>query len=82
MLSALLLPMGPVIVINHSEWRCDTLILLRDSGDADPFLITAADDFHERAIELRDRLVRTRKEYSPRMGTISARFTVRTQDAL
>ena len=48
---------GPVIIVNHSEWRCDILIVLHD---ADPSLITTSDDFYGRAIELRNQLVRTR----------------------
>ena len=48
---------GPVIIVNHSKWRCDILIILHD---AEPSLITTPDDFYDRAIELRNRLVRTR----------------------
>ena len=51
---------GPVIIINHSKWRSDILIVLHDT---DPLLITTPEDFYDRAIELRTRLVRTRKEY-------------------
>lgn len=50
---------GPVIIINHSKWRSDILVLLHD---AHPSLITTTDDFYDRAIELRGRLVRTRNE--------------------
>ena len=49
---------GPVIIINHSKWRSDILIVLHD---AHPFLITTPDDFYDRAIELRNRLVGTRQ---------------------
>ena len=49
---------GPVIIVNHSKWRSDILIILHDD---DPSLITTPDDFYDRAIEMRDRLVRTRK---------------------
>jgi len=48
---------GPVIVVNHSKWRCDILIILHHIS---PSLITTPDDFYVRAIELRNRLVRTR----------------------
>jgi len=48
---------GPVIVVNHSAWRCDILIVLHHTH---PSLITTPDDFYGRAIELRNRLVRTR----------------------
>ncbi|KAI0255232.1 hypothetical protein BJV78DRAFT_1279434 [Lactifluus subvellereus] len=51
---------GPVIIINHSEWRSDILILLHDTP---PSLITTNDDFYDRAIELSNRLVETRKEH-------------------
>jgi len=51
---------GPVIIVNHSEWRCDILIVLHNT---DPSLITTSDDFYDRAIELRDRLVHTRIKY-------------------
>lgn len=50
---------GPVIIINHSEWHSDILILLCDNQ---PSLITTDDDFYSRAIELRSRLVRMRNE--------------------
>jgi hypothetical protein len=40
---------GPVIIINHSEWRCDIVILLHN---ASPSLITTSDDFYARAIKL------------------------------
>ena len=51
---------GPVVIINHSKWRSDILIVLHD---ADPSLITTTDDFYNHAIELRNRLLRTRKQY-------------------
>ena len=51
---------GPVIVINHSKWRSDILIVLHD---AEPLLITTPSDFYRRAIELRTRLVTTREEH-------------------
>jgi len=51
---------GPVIIINHCKWRSDILIVLHNTN---PLLITTHEDFYDRAIELRTRLVRTRKEY-------------------
>ena len=51
---------GPVIIINHSRWRSDILILLHDSS---PSLITTTDDFYSRASELKDRLLLTQKKY-------------------
>jgi hypothetical protein len=53
---------GPVIVIIHCEWRSYILILLHESP---PSLITTTDNFYDRAIELRDRLVKTRKRHRP-----------------
>ncbi|KAI0293149.1 CHAT domain-containing protein [Multifurca ochricompacta] len=50
---------GPVIIINHSRWRSDILILVRDSP---PSLIPTTDDFYDRANKLRDRLVVARKK--------------------
>jgi len=52
---------GPVVIINHSKWRSDILIVLRD---AHPSLITTSDDFYNHAIELRNRLLRTRKPHA------------------
>ncbi|KAH9970377.1 CHAT domain-containing protein [Lactifluus volemus] len=50
---------GPVIIINHCKWRCDILVLFRDSLS----LITTTRDFDRLAIELGDRLVKARKDY-------------------
>ena len=50
---------GPVIIVNHSEWRCDILIVLHD---AHPSLITTPDDFYDRAAELRNMLMLTRND--------------------
>jgi len=47
---------GPVIIVNHSEWRCDILIVLRHMH---PSLITTPEYFYGHAIELRNRLVHT-----------------------
>jgi len=51
---------GPVVVINHSKWRSDILIVLHN---ARPSLITTNNDFYNQAIELRNRLLRTHKQY-------------------
>jgi CHAT domain-containing protein len=51
---------GPVTIINHSKWRSDILILFYDSP---PSLLATTDDFYDRAIELSDRLVKTRKDH-------------------
>jgi len=48
---------GPVIIINHSIFRSDIIILLRDSP---PFLIPTADDFYDRAKELKNDLLSAR----------------------
>ena len=49
---------GPVIIINHSEWRSDILILLHNSP---PSLIPTSDDFYIRANKLQDQLLGERK---------------------
>jgi len=51
---------GPVVIINHSKWRSDILIVLHD---AHPSLITTTDNFYNHAIELRNRLLHTRTQY-------------------
>jgi len=48
---------GPVIIVNHSEWRCDILIVLHHMR---PSLITTPEYSYGRAIELRNRLVHAR----------------------
>jgi CHAT domain-containing protein len=50
---------GPVIIINHCEWRSDIVILLHDSP---PSLIATTHGYYDRAIDLRDRLLAARKE--------------------
>ncbi|KAH9977232.1 CHAT domain-containing protein [Lactifluus volemus] len=50
---------GPVIIINHDKRRSDILILLHDSR---PSLITTPDDFYDRAVEMKRRLVDTIKK--------------------
>ncbi|KAH8991517.1 CHAT domain-containing protein [Lactarius akahatsu] len=51
---------GPVIIINHSAWRSDILILLHN---APPSLIPTSDDFYNRTTELKDRLSESRNKY-------------------
>ena len=53
---------GPVIIINHSIWRSDILILLRD---APPSLITTTADFFERSKALNSELLDTRNKHDP-----------------
>jgi len=50
---------GPVIIINHSEWRSDIIIVLHNSP---PSLINTSDDFYDRANELQDQLLGARRE--------------------
>jgi CHAT domain-containing protein len=51
---------GPVIIINHSEWRSDILVLLHNMP---PSLIPTPDDFFERADALKDKLLASRQKY-------------------
>ncbi|KAI0301423.1 CHAT domain-containing protein [Russula brevipes] len=66
---------GPVIIINHSKWRSDILILLHDSP---PSLISTPDDFYERAIRLKDRLLFARRGYGDVLGSAEHAHAVRT----
>jgi len=50
---------GPVIIISHSQWRSDILILLHNSP---PSLIPTSDDFFIRANKLQDQLLGERKK--------------------
>jgi CHAT domain-containing protein len=50
---------GPVIIINHSTWRSDILILLHNKP---PSLIPTPDDFFERAGALKDKLHDSRRK--------------------
>jgi CHAT domain-containing protein len=50
---------GPVIIINHSEWRSDILILLHDTP---PSLIPTSEGFYNDANKLRDDLVDAQKK--------------------
>ncbi|KAH9009094.1 CHAT domain-containing protein [Lactarius deliciosus] len=51
---------GPVIIITHSGWRSDILILLHN---ASPSLIPTSDDFYHRAGVLKDKLFDSRRKY-------------------
>jgi CHAT domain-containing protein len=51
---------GPVIIINHSRWRSDILLLLHHLP---PSLISTPDDFYDRATALKDKLLVSRREY-------------------
>ncbi|KAI9451571.1 CHAT domain-containing protein [Lactarius psammicola] len=51
---------GPVIIINHSEWRSDILILLHNTS---PSLIPTPRDFYDRASALKDKLLNSRHQY-------------------
>ena len=50
---------GPVIIINHSMWRSDIIILLYNSP---PSLIATTDNFYNRAKGLREQLLGSRKK--------------------
>jgi CHAT domain-containing protein len=51
---------GPVIIINHSRWRSDILILLHDSP---PSLISTPANFYRRASQLKSKLLASRAKY-------------------
>ena len=51
---------GPVIIINHSRWRSDILIVLHNKP---PSLISTPGDFFERAGALKDKLLDSREKY-------------------
>ncbi|KAH9178940.1 CHAT domain-containing protein [Lactarius sanguifluus] len=51
---------GPVIIINHSKWRSDIVVLLHRSP---PSLIATPDDFYGRANGLKDKLLGARNKY-------------------
>jgi hypothetical protein len=51
---------GPVIIINHSIWRSDILILLYNTS---PSIIPTPDDFYDRASALKDKLLDPRHEH-------------------
>ncbi|KAH9005397.1 CHAT domain-containing protein [Lactarius hatsudake] len=49
---------GPIVLINHCEWRSDILIIFHSSL---PCTIPIANDFYDRANQLRDELAKARK---------------------
>ena len=49
---------GPVILINHSKWHSDIILLLDDSP---PSLIPTSDDFYDHAKGLHEKLLAARK---------------------
>ncbi|KAH9014462.1 CHAT domain-containing protein [Lactarius hengduanensis] len=51
---------GPVIIINHSEWRSDILILLHNTP---PSLIPTPHDFYDRTKALKDKLLDSRRKH-------------------
>ncbi|KAI9457828.1 CHAT domain-containing protein [Lactarius psammicola] len=51
---------GPVIIINHSKWRSDILILLHNTS---PSLIRTPADFYRRAERLKTKLLASRNKY-------------------
>ncbi|KAF8265317.1 CHAT domain-containing protein [Lactarius quietus] len=51
---------GPIIMINHSKWRSDILILLHNTS---PFLIPTPDDFYDHANALKEKLSAARYKY-------------------
>ena len=50
---------GPVIIVNHSRWRSDIIILLYNSP---PSLIPTTANFYDRAKGLKEQLLAARKE--------------------
>jgi len=50
---------GPVIIINHSQWRSDIIIILHNSP---PSLISTSDNFFDRAEDLQDQLLGERRK--------------------
>lgn len=65
---------GPVIIVNHSKWRSDILILLHDSP---PCLIPTPSDFYDRANRLRDQLLSARRGRGDVLSTTPHACTVR-----
>ncbi|KAH8991531.1 CHAT domain-containing protein [Lactarius akahatsu] len=51
---------GPVVIINHSRWRSDILILPHYTS---PSLISTPHDFYDRANALKDKLLDSRNKY-------------------
>ena len=63
---------GPVIVINHCEWRSDIIIILRNSP---PSLITTSKDFFKDANKLKEDLLRKRQGYGSDSKTYRSSLT-------
>ncbi|KAH9029053.1 CHAT domain-containing protein [Lactarius pseudohatsudake] len=51
---------GPVVIINHSKWRSDILILFQNTS---PSLISTPHNFYDRATALKDKLLDSRLKY-------------------
>ena len=51
---------GPVIIINHSRWRSDILIILHNMP---PSLISTPDDFYSRTTALKDKLLDSQRKF-------------------
>ena len=51
---------GPVIIINHSVWRSDILILLHNMS---PSLVPTPYNFYDRASAIKDKLLYSRQKY-------------------
>ena len=51
---------GPVVIINHSSWRCDILILFHNKF---PSRIRTPKDFFDRASTLKNKLLESRCKY-------------------
>ncbi|KAH9057711.1 CHAT domain-containing protein [Lactarius vividus] len=51
---------GPVVIVNHSSWRSDILVLLHNTS---PSLIPTPHDFYDRASALKDKLLESRLKY-------------------
>ncbi|KAH9057059.1 CHAT domain-containing protein [Lactarius deliciosus] len=51
---------GPVVIINHSKWRSDILILFQNTS---PSLISTPHDFYDRVTALKDKLLVSRHKY-------------------
>ncbi|KAH9009099.1 CHAT domain-containing protein [Lactarius deliciosus] len=51
---------GPVIIINHSRWRSDILILLHNTSSS---LIPTPHDFYDRTKALKDNLLDSRRKH-------------------
>ena len=56
---------GPVIIINHCQWRSDIIIILHDSP---PSHIPTPYDFFDRANRLKHKLLNTREKYGVGSG--------------